>query len=93
MMRRSSSEVPGLGGAPLGAPFVGWLADQFGTRWSLLCGGSIAILATGGATALFFILRRGAPPALPRSGALLGGFRRGDGASVQGTGASDSSTK
>jgi MFS family permease len=27
-----------LGGAPLGAPIVGWLADKFGPRWALCIG-------------------------------------------------------
>jgi MFS family permease len=24
-----------LGGAPIGAPIVGWVADRFGPRWAL----------------------------------------------------------
>jgi MFS family permease len=27
-----------LGGTPLGAPFVGWIADRFGPRWALGAG-------------------------------------------------------
>jgi len=27
-----------LGGAPIGAPIVGWIANQFGPRWSLAVG-------------------------------------------------------
>ena len=57
-----------MGGAPLGAIFTGWLADQLGARWSLLSGGLISIVSTVGAVVLFFILRDGAMPvaALPR---------------------------
>jgi MFS family permease len=35
-----------LGGAPLGSPLVGWAAEQFGPRMSLLAGGAISALAT-----------------------------------------------
>ncbi|ACL59201.1 MFS transporter [Methylobacterium nodulans] len=28
----------GLGGMPVGAPLVGWVADQFGPRWALVVG-------------------------------------------------------
>ena len=27
-----------LGGTPLGAPLVGWIADRFGPRWALAVG-------------------------------------------------------
>ena len=29
-----------LGGTPIGAPIVGWVADTFGTRWALGVGAS-----------------------------------------------------
>jgi len=35
-----------LGGAPLGSPLVGWAAEQFGPRMSLIAGGLISALAT-----------------------------------------------
>jgi MFS family permease len=35
-----------LGGAPLGAPLSGWVAEQFGPRVSTLSGGLIAVVAT-----------------------------------------------
>jgi len=35
-----------LGGAPLGAPLTGWVAQQFGPRMSLISGGAISLLAT-----------------------------------------------
>ncbi len=34
-----------LGGAPLGSPLVGWVAEQFGPRMSLLVGGAISATA------------------------------------------------
>lgn len=34
-----------LGGAPLGSPMVGWLAQQFGARISLIAGGTISAAA------------------------------------------------
>lgn len=40
-----------MGGTPLGAPFLGWIGDQFGARWTVL-------IATGmcGATAILVII-------------------------------------
>ncbi len=35
-----------LGGTPLGAPFVGWIADRFGPRWALGVGAASGIAAT-----------------------------------------------
>jgi MFS family permease len=34
-----------LGGTPIGAPAVGWVADTFGPRWALAVGGASGILA------------------------------------------------
>jgi MFS family permease len=40
-----------LGGTPIGAPIVGWVADHFGPRWALgvgaAAGFSAAIVAIG----------------------------------------------
>ncbi|HUY51956.1 MAG TPA: MFS transporter [Streptosporangiaceae bacterium] len=36
-----------LGGAPLGSPLVGWVAELFGPRMSLLAGGLISAAAAG----------------------------------------------
>lgn len=42
-----------LGGAPLGAPIVGWVADHAGPRWALAIGaGSAALAAVVGVAAL-----------------------------------------
>jgi MFS family permease len=37
-----------LGGAPLGSPLVGWAAEQFGARTSLIAGGMISLVAAVG---------------------------------------------
>jgi MFS family permease len=34
-----------LGGTPIGAPIVGWIADQFGPRWALGVGAASGVLA------------------------------------------------
>lgn len=34
-----------LGGTPIGAPFVGWVADRFGPRWALAVGAVAAFAA------------------------------------------------
>ncbi|HEX9517317.1 MAG TPA: MFS transporter [Streptosporangiaceae bacterium] len=35
-----------LGGAPLGSPLTGWVAEQFGTRISMVAGAAISVAAT-----------------------------------------------
>jgi MFS family permease len=35
-----------LGGAPLGSPLTGWVAEQFGTRISMIAGAAISVAAT-----------------------------------------------
>jgi MFS family permease len=34
-----------LGGAPIGSPLVGWVAEEFGPRMSLVAGGAISAVA------------------------------------------------
>jgi MFS family permease len=48
-----------LGGAPLGSPLVGWAAEQFGARMSLVAGGVVSAAAAAG-VALFLARRSGA---------------------------------
>ncbi|MEA9999878.1 MFS transporter [Cryobacterium sp. RTS3] len=43
------------GGTPLGAPFVGWVADQFGPRWALGVAALSGVLAAG--AMLFWLIR------------------------------------
>jgi MFS family permease len=41
-----------IGGAPLASPLVGWVAELWGPRWSILLGGLISLVATAGAGVL-----------------------------------------
>jgi MFS family permease len=50
-----------MGGTPLGAPIVGWLAGQAGPRWGLIGGGVICLVSTL-ALAVVFARRRGMTP-------------------------------
>jgi MFS family permease len=47
-----------MGGAPLGSPLVGWVAEEFGARMSLIAGGAISLAATV-ALGLVFARMRG----------------------------------
>jgi MFS family permease len=47
-----------MGGTPLGAPIIGWVAGAFGPRWGLIGGGSVCLLAAL-AIALLIGRRRG----------------------------------
>jgi MFS family permease len=49
-----------LGGAPLGSPLTGWVAEQFGTRMSLIAGAAISVAATVVVTVLI-ARQRGVP--------------------------------
>lgn len=40
-----------LGGTPIGAPIVGWIAQQFGPRWALAVGAAAGFLAASAALA------------------------------------------
>jgi MFS family permease len=44
-----------LGGTPIGAPIVGWVADHFGPRWALGVGAASGLLAA--ITALIYLVR------------------------------------
>jgi MFS family permease len=54
-----------LGGAPLGSPLAGWVAQQFGARMSLIAGGVISALAT---VAVALLLARARAAAARRGG-------------------------
>ncbi len=41
-----------MGGTPLGAPILGWVAEQWGARWTLIGGGALTFVGTVVATAL-----------------------------------------
>ena len=56
-----------IGGTPLGSPFIGWIGETFGPRWTLLIGGALTILGTTLASALYLRFRRAARrPRWPR---------------------------
>lgn len=55
-----------LGGTPIGAPIVGWVADAFGPRWALGIGAASGFAAAAvAAWALLRRVERRAPPAPP----------------------------
>jgi MFS family permease len=57
-----------MGATPIGSPFIGWVGQTFGARWSLIVGGSLTVLGTLAAV-LFFTRRSGLsiqPHLLPR---------------------------
>jgi MFS family permease len=42
-----------MGGTPIGSPFIGWIGQHFGARWTLLGGGLLTIVGVVLAVALF----------------------------------------
>jgi MFS family permease len=44
-----------LGGTPIGAPFVGWIADRFGPRWAMGVGAIAGVLAA--IVMVFYLVR------------------------------------
>jgi len=42
-----------MGGTPVGAPMLGWIAERYGARWTMVGGGALTILGTLLATAVF----------------------------------------
>jgi MFS family permease len=61
-----------LGGAPIGAPIVGWVADRFGPRWSLGVGATAGLAAA--MVAVFYLTKGGhlRAPTLDASGLIQG---------------------
>ncbi len=47
-----------IGGTPLGSPFIGWVGEMFGARWTLLVGGALTVLGTSLASLLYLRHRR-----------------------------------
>ncbi len=47
-----------MGGTPLGSPFIGWIGEEFGARWTLISGGGLTILGVLAAMAVFSRGRR-----------------------------------
>jgi MFS family permease len=46
-----------LGGAPIGSPLAGWIAEEFGARMSMISGGVISLVATVAVTCLLARMR------------------------------------
>ncbi len=42
-----------MGGTPLGSPFIGWIGETFGARWTLIAGGGLTILGVLASVAVF----------------------------------------
>jgi MFS family permease len=42
-----------MGGTPVGAPLLGWIAEHFGARWTLVGGGALTAIGTVIAAAVF----------------------------------------
>jgi MFS family permease len=51
-----------MGGTPVGAPLVGWLAGVFGPRWGMIGGGVVCLFAVAGLAA-WVARQRGLKPA------------------------------
>jgi len=47
-----------FGGTPIGAPIIGWVADAFGPRWSLIGGGLLSAALSVLATLVYLRARR-----------------------------------
>ena len=42
-----------MGGTPIGAPTLGWIAEQYGARWTLVGGGLLTVLGAIGSAIVF----------------------------------------
>ncbi|SDS45234.1 Predicted arabinose efflux permease, MFS family [Nocardioides scoriae] len=42
-----------MGGTPIGSPFIGWIGETFGARWTLIGGGALVLVGVLGSVALF----------------------------------------
>jgi MFS family permease len=42
-----------MGGTPVGAPTLGWVAEHFGARWTLIGGGALTVIGTIVAAVMF----------------------------------------
>ncbi|HZX06946.1 MFS transporter [Kribbella sp.] len=57
-----------MGGTPIGGPFIGWVGQTMGARWSLIVGGGLTVAGAIGSVA-YFSRKRGLsirPRLLPR---------------------------
>jgi MFS family permease len=47
-----------MGGTPIGSPFIGWVGESFGARWTLIVGGVLSVAGTLLCTSIFAHRRR-----------------------------------
>jgi MFS family permease len=71
-----------IGGTPLGSPFIGWVGEQYGARWTLFVGGALTVAGVLLSTALFLRHQRsngsgGARGVSPRAGVLTPDLQAG----------------
>ena len=57
-----------MGGAPLGSPLVGWIAEAFSPRWSLAFSGAVTVLVA--AVLALYTARRNGKQLIPATLAL-----------------------
>ncbi|MEV4999624.1 MFS transporter [Nocardioides sp. LML1-1-1.1] len=50
-----------MGGTPLGSPFIGWIGEQYGARWTLVLGGALVLVGVGLAVVVRRLAGRDAP--------------------------------
>ncbi|MGH3498517.1 MAG: MFS transporter [Nocardioidaceae bacterium] len=55
-----------MGGTPAGAPFIGWIGQSFGARWTLIGGGLLTLVGTLGSLAVFSRALRWSPAEMSR---------------------------
>jgi MFS family permease len=65
-----------MGGTPLGSPIVGWVGETFGARWTLVGGGSVTVLGTLVAVAVFTRTQGLLDPEVNDPPRFLAGLRR-----------------
>jgi MFS family permease len=69
-----------MGGTPIGAPLLGWIAEHFGARWTLVGGGALTAIGTIASTA-WLARRQGVritPHLRPRPGLTIGAIETAD---------------
>jgi MFS family permease len=47
-----------MGGTPLGSPFIGWVGEHFGARWTLVIGGVLVLVGVALALLVFRLANR-----------------------------------
>ena len=60
-----------MGGSPLGSPFIGWVGETFGARWTLVLGGLLTIAGVTAASLLYLRSHRRAQERLTERDAVL----------------------